>query len=107
MTHPVEHCGADGFHNEVVFQSQFLQVLIKVIWIQVNKQFFLWAVSLQAPTNSLKGTDEDSTVFWQTLYFVYILSICLWFLYKLMFTSFIYHWQQQFKKHNKELQSLN
>lgn len=39
MTYPVEHCGADGFDNEVVIQTQFLQVLVKVIWIQINNLF--------------------------------------------------------------------
>lgn len=40
MTHPVEYCGADGFDNEVVIQTQFLQVLIEVIWIQINNKQF-------------------------------------------------------------------
>lgn len=39
MTHSVEHCGADGFDDEVVIQTQLLQVLVEVIWIQTNKQF--------------------------------------------------------------------
>lgn len=33
MTHSAEHCGADGFDYEVVIQTQFLQVLVEVIWI--------------------------------------------------------------------------
>lgn len=36
QTHDAEHCGADGFDNEVVIRAQFLQVYIKVIWN--NKQ---------------------------------------------------------------------
>lgn len=32
QTHDAEHCGADGFDNEVVIRAQFLQVYIKVIW---------------------------------------------------------------------------
>lgn len=33
-THSVEHRGADGFHDEVVIHTQFLQVLVEVVWIQ-------------------------------------------------------------------------
>lgn len=33
VTHSVEQRCADGFDNEVVFQAQFLQVFVKVIWI--------------------------------------------------------------------------
>lgn len=31
MTHSVKHCRADGFHDEAVIQTQFLQVLVEVI----------------------------------------------------------------------------
>ena len=31
MTHSVEHRRADGFHDEAVIQTQFLQVLIEVV----------------------------------------------------------------------------
>jgi len=34
MTHSVEHRGADRFDYEVVIQTQLLQVLVEVIWIQ-------------------------------------------------------------------------
>lgn len=31
-THSVEDCGADRFNNEAVIKTQFLQVLVEVIW---------------------------------------------------------------------------
>lgn len=37
VTHPVKQCCADGFDNEVIFQAQFLQVFVKVIWIHKQR----------------------------------------------------------------------
>ena len=56
MTHPVEHCGADGFNNEVVVQTQFFQALVEVIWIHSQRR------DKQIHNSILKYSDNNSYI---------------------------------------------
>lgn len=60
MTHSVEHCRADGSHNEAVIQAQFLQVLIEVIWIHNQMRNYSLKIK-NTMSNSFSPKSHKST----------------------------------------------
>lgn len=73
-THPVEQCVPDWFDNEVVFQTQFLQVLIEVICIQMTQLPFKITVEHGSP-NIVQIHLCSYTIYWHQID-IWILNLC-------------------------------